>query len=63
MARYAEAGARRGCFRLDAKIARAEIVHTGPELVPVYARLRADCEARGHSLGSASLRTRPTRSW
>jgi tRNA(fMet)-specific endonuclease VapC len=38
-------------FRLDAKIARAEIVHTGPELVLVYARLRADCEAQGHALG------------
>jgi len=38
-------------FRLDAKIAMAEVVHTGPELVLVYARLRADCEARGHALG------------
>ena len=38
-------------LRLDAKIARAEIVHTGPELVLVYARLRADCEAQGHALG------------
>jgi len=38
-------------LRLDAKIARAEIVHTGPELVMVYARLRADCEAQGHALG------------
>ncbi len=38
-------------LRLEAKIARAEIVHTGPELVLVYARLRADCEAQGHALG------------
>jgi predicted nucleic acid-binding protein len=38
-------------LRLDAKIARAEIVHTGPELVLAYARLRADCEAQGHALG------------
>lgn len=38
-------------LRLDAKIARAEIVHTGPELVLVYARLRVNCEAQGHALG------------
>jgi predicted nucleic acid-binding protein len=38
-------------LRLDAKIARAEVVHTGPELVLIYARLRADCEAQGHALG------------
>lgn len=38
-------------LRLDAKIARAETVHTGPELVLIYARLRADCEAQGHALG------------
>jgi predicted nucleic acid-binding protein len=37
--------------RLDAKVAKAEVVHTGPELVMVYARLRADCEAQGHALG------------
>lgn len=38
-------------LRLDAKIARTEVVHSGPELVQVYARLRADCEALGHALG------------
>jgi predicted nucleic acid-binding protein len=38
-------------LRLDAKIAMAEVVHSGPELVQVYARLRADCEAQGHALG------------
>jgi len=38
-------------LRLEAKIRLAEIVHTGPELVLVYAQLRADCEARGHALG------------
>lgn len=38
-------------LKLNAKIARAEIVHTGPELVLVYARLRAACEAQGHALG------------
>ncbi len=27
------------------------MVHSGPELVQVYARLRADCEALGHALG------------
>jgi predicted nucleic acid-binding protein len=37
-------------LRLEAKMQRAEIVHTGPELVLVYAQLRADCEARGHAL-------------
>jgi predicted nucleic acid-binding protein len=30
---------------------RTEVVHSGPELVQVYARLRADCEALGHALG------------
>jgi predicted nucleic acid-binding protein len=28
-----------------------EIVHSGPELIAVYAQLRADCEAVGHALG------------
>lgn len=37
--------------RLEASIARAEIVWAGPELVDTYARLRADCEAVGHALG------------
>lgn len=37
--------------RLEASIAEAEIVWAGPELVDVYARLRADCEAIGHPLG------------
>ncbi len=26
-------------------------MHSGPELVQIYARLRADCEALGHALG------------
>jgi len=38
-------------LRLEAKIQRAEVVHTGPELVLVCARLRVDCEAAGHALG------------
>ncbi len=37
--------------RLETKIHHAEVVHTGPELVLVCARLRADCEAVGHALG------------
>lgn len=46
---------RRGCgsarmLKLDAKIRRVEVVHTGPKLVLVYAQLRADCEALGHAL-------------
>lgn len=40
-------------LRLEAKTQRAEIVHTGPELVLVYAQLRADCEARGHGSPNA----------
>lgn len=38
-------------LKLDAKIDRAEVVHTGPELVLICAQLRADCEAVGHALG------------
>lgn len=38
-------------LKLDAKIQRVEVVHTGPDLVNVYAKLRADCEAAGHALG------------
>ncbi len=37
-------------LRLDAKIQRAEVVHTGPELVLVCAKLRVDCEVIGHAL-------------
>lgn len=36
---------------MEAKIDRVEVVHTGPELVAVYAHLRADCEAAGRALG------------
>lgn len=38
-------------LRMKAKIERVEVVHSGPELVAVYAQLRADCEAVGHALG------------
>jgi predicted nucleic acid-binding protein len=37
-------------LKLDAKVQRAEIVHTGPELVLVCAQLRTDCDAAGHPL-------------
>lgn len=35
---------------LEAKLDRVEIIHTGPELIDVYARLRANCAAEGHAL-------------
>ena len=38
-------------LRLEAKLQRVEVVHSGRELVAVYAQLRADCEAAGHALG------------
>ncbi|HSS08274.1 MAG TPA: PIN domain-containing protein [Acidimicrobiales bacterium] len=38
--------------RLAAKIAHAEIVWPGPELVGVYARLRVDCVRAGHALAA-----------
>lgn len=38
-------------LRLETTIRRAEIVHTGPELVMICAQLRADCERVGHALG------------
>jgi tRNA(fMet)-specific endonuclease VapC len=37
-------------LKLDSKIRRAEVVHTGPELVAICAQLRADCAAIGHAL-------------
>lgn len=37
--------------KVDAKIATAEVVHSGDELVAVYAQLRADCVRFGHALG------------
>jgi predicted nucleic acid-binding protein len=37
-------------LKLYAKLQRVEVVHTGPELIDVYTRLRADCEAVGHAL-------------
>ncbi len=37
-------------LKLDANIQRAEVVHTGPELVVVCAQQRADCAVVGHAL-------------
>jgi predicted nucleic acid-binding protein len=37
-------------LKLNNKIQRAEVVHTGPELVTICAQLRADCAAIGHAL-------------
>jgi predicted nucleic acid-binding protein len=37
-------------LKLDSKIRRAEVIHTGPELVAICAQLRADCAAIGHAL-------------
>ena len=36
--------------KLESRIAAAETVHTGPDLVRTYARLRVDCERIGHAL-------------
>ena len=38
-------------LRLEAKLQRVEVVHSGPELVAVYAQLGAACEVAGHALG------------
>ena len=35
---------------LDVAIASAEIVHSGPDLIRVYAQLRVACERIGHAL-------------
>lgn len=39
-------------LKLDARIQRAEVVHSGPELVDVCARLRVDCGRAGHALAA-----------
>lgn len=36
--------------KLEARINQAEIVHSGPGLVDMYAQLRVDCERIGHAL-------------
>lgn len=35
---------------MEAAIARAEVVHTGPDLVRAYVELRVACERVGHAL-------------
>lgn len=37
-------------LKLEARITTAEVVHSGPELVLVYAQLRASCARAGHGL-------------
>ena len=37
--------------KLDAKIAAAQVVHSGEDLVATYAHLRAECVCLGHALG------------
>ncbi|MHB8430570.1 MAG: hypothetical protein ACYDDZ_08600 [Acidimicrobiales bacterium] len=37
-------------LKLESKIAVAEIVHTGPDLIFTYAQLRVDCQRIGHPL-------------
>ncbi len=37
--------------RMDAEIARTEVVHSGPELIQAYADLRVACHRTGHALG------------
>ncbi|MGH9269585.1 MAG: PIN domain-containing protein [Acidimicrobiales bacterium] len=36
--------------RLEAAVARVEVIHTGPDLVRAYAELRVACERIGHAL-------------
>jgi len=49
-------------LKMRSKIARAEVVWAGPELVETYARLRAECEAAGtHSPNAPTTRTAGSR--
>lgn len=36
--------------RMEAEIARIEVVHSGPDLVRAYAELRVACQRAGHAL-------------
>jgi predicted nucleic acid-binding protein len=38
--------------RLQATIAQAQTVHSGPDLVVLHAQLRVECELIGHALGA-----------
>lgn len=37
-------------LKLETRIAAAEVVHSGPELIDAYAQLRVTCWQRGHAL-------------
>jgi tRNA(fMet)-specific endonuclease VapC len=37
-------------LKLEARINAVEIVHSGPELIAVYAQLRVECQRAGHGL-------------
>lgn len=37
-------------LKLAARIAAAEVVHSGPDLIATYAQLRVDCQRAGHAL-------------
>lgn len=37
-------------LKLESRIAAAEIVHSGPDLIAVCAQLRLDCHRAGHPL-------------
>ena len=45
--------------KLEARINEAEIVHSGPELVLTYAKLRVACERLGHALRQRDHDCRP----
>jgi predicted nucleic acid-binding protein len=38
-------------LKLEAKPGLVVVVHSAPDLVRIYAQLRADCVAAGHALG------------
>lgn len=37
-------------LRMEARLAAAETVHSGPQLIAFYVQLRADCHRAGHPL-------------
>jgi hypothetical protein len=48
MERYCGAGARPALLKLEARINAAETVHSGPELIDSYARIRVTRTRIGH---------------
>lgn len=40
-------------LKMETRLGSAEIVHTGPELIETYTRLRVDCHRAGHALAQA----------